>query len=139
MKYRHILTAIDGSDDSKLILKKSKEITELNNSKSSLVTVLEPMMPQFANFVYVPKDYYNTEEIYKSFVKRGSEYGIEASECHLLRGYPANEINNLIKKIGCDLLVIGSHCNKGLKRLTLGSTASSVLHGLKIDAHIIKV
>lgn len=139
MKYGHILTAIDGSNDSKIILKKSCELAKIYGSKTTLVTVLEPMIPQFANIVYAPDSYYDATEVFESFVKKGEEYGYKESQCHLLRGYPANQINTLINEIDCDLLVIGSHCNKGLKRLALGSVASAVLHGLKIDAHIIKV
>jgi len=46
---------------------------------------------------------------------------------HVAVGYAADEIIAYAKKIDADMIIIGTHGNKGLERILLGSTANQVV------------
>ena len=53
-------------------------------------------------------------------------------------GLPADEIKSEAEALNADLIVVGSHGRKGLG-LLLGSTATGVLHGAKIDVLTVRI
>jgi len=138
MTYNHILLAIDRSEDSGKILDRGNELSVINSSKKSLVTVIEALPLEYAD-LYIAAERHREKDTKDILIKRGSLVGINPEDCHLLKGHPADEIRHLCDELDIDLLVMGSHCRRGLKRIALGSTANSVLHGLKNDVHIVKV
>lgn len=44
-----------------------------------------------------------------------------------LTGDPAAEIGRFAREVGCDLVVVGTHARKGLRRATLGSVAEAIV------------
>ncbi len=48
-------------------------------------------------------------------------------ERHLAEGIPAEEIVNVAKEQGCDLIVMGTHGRSGLLRAVIGSVAEHVI------------
>ena len=50
----------------------------------------------------------------------------------------ADAVAEVAKKLGADLIVLGTHGQSGVQ-LLLGSTASSVLHGIECDLLAVKV
>lgn len=65
-------------------------------------------------------------------------YGIDADHRFALLGRAADTIHELAEQQGCDLIVIGSHGQQGLRRL-LGSTANAVLHGAPVDVATVRM
>ncbi|MDA9405030.1 universal stress protein [Bradyrhizobium sp. CCBAU 45389] len=53
--------------------------------------------------------------------------GISAELLHVPNAHPATAIIETAKSGGCDLIVMGSHGRRGLKKLFLGSQTSEVL------------
>jgi nucleotide-binding universal stress UspA family protein len=53
--------------------------------------------------------------------------GISAELLHVSSAYPASAIIETAKSRGCDLIVMGSHGRRGLRKLWLGSQTSEVL------------
>ena len=71
-------------------------------------------------------------------IKIAAKYQLAESQIHVPIGSPANEIHDFAQKIKADLIILGTHGQKGLK-LLLGSTANAVLHGVKQDVLAVKV
>ncbi|MCY1401873.1 Universal stress protein family protein [compost metagenome] len=63
---------------------------------------------------------------------------LSGANAHLTYGQPRQEIHNLAKEDGCDLIVVGSHGRHGLA-LLLGSTANDVLHGAPCDVLAVRL
>ncbi|MBC3764451.1 universal stress protein [Neptunicella marina] len=63
---------------------------------------------------------------------------IPLTQVYTSEGEAADEIHLRAKEDQSDLIVIGTHGQKGLK-LLLGSTANAVLHGVKCDVLAVKV
>src|SRR6516162_10369581 len=53
--------------------------------------------------------------------------GISAELLHATDAHPATAIIETAKSRGCDLIVMGSHGHRGLRKLFLGSQTSEVL------------
>jgi universal stress protein A len=68
----------------------------------------------------------------------GESHSIPADHLHILHGSPAHEIHRFAENHDIDLIVIGTHGQKGLQ-LLLGSTANSVLHGAGCDVLSVRV
>jgi len=65
-------------------------------------------------------------------------YDIDATHCHVRYGRVAHEVHELLRDVGYDTLMIGSHGWSGWRRL-LGSRAASILHGVPVDTWVFKV
>jgi len=55
------------------------------------------------------------------------QIGISAELLHVPNAHPATAIIETAKSRGCDLIVMGSHGHRGLRKLLLGSQTSEVL------------
>jgi nucleotide-binding universal stress UspA family protein len=56
----------------------------------------------------------------------------------IIFGSPSLEIDEMAKKKGFDIIVIGSRGESGLKEIFLGSVANAVVHKSKIPVLVIK-
>lgn len=61
--------------------------------------------------------------------------GVDGSQCHLLRGPPAEAIPEFVNTHGIDLLVMGTIARSGLEGLLMGNTADRVLE--QVDCSIL--
>ena len=68
----------------------------------------------------------------------GEEYGVPESHRHFLSGTPAREVRRFAEENKTDLIVLGTHGQKGVQ-LLLGATANSVLHGSSCDVLAVRV
>ena len=68
----------------------------------------------------------------------GEANGIPSSNRHFLNGTPAREIHRFAEENGVELIVLGTHGQKGVQ-LLLGATANSVLHGSSCDVLAVRV
>jgi universal stress protein A len=66
------------------------------------------------------------------------KYALPASSAHVRHGPPALEIQDLIRHLECDLLVIGTHGKHGVQ-LLLGSVANAVIHGVTCDVLAVRI
>jgi universal stress protein A len=66
------------------------------------------------------------------------QLGLFEEQVILAKGSPSDEIHDAVKDKDIDLILIGTHGQKGL-RLLLGSTANSVLHGVRCDVLTVRL
>lgn len=143
--YSNILVAVDLSDESATIVGKARQAAG-EDSELHLVFVQEPMDSVYLGAVPYGPVFVGMEEIENKLKAElearmkslGSEFGIPESHQHLLSGNPAPEIRRFADENEIDLVVLGTHGQKGVQ-LLLGSTANSVLHGVCCDVLAVRI
>lgn len=143
--YQNILVAVDLSNESETVMKRAQFIAG-PNADIHVVYVQEPMdnvyvgiVPQSAAFSGLGDlEAQLGEELKEKLRTLGETFSVPADHLHILHGSPAHEIHRFAKDTDIDLIVIGTHGQKGLQ-LLLGSTANSVLHGATCDVLSVRV
>jgi universal stress protein A len=143
--YQKILVAVDLSSESEVVVQKAQLIAE-PNAEIHLVYVQEPMdnvyvgiVPQSAAFSGLGDlEAQLGEELKQKLTTLGENLGIPSGHLHILNGSPAHEIHRFANENDVQLIVIGTHGQKGLQ-LLLGSTANAVLHGAGCDVLSVRI
>ena len=143
--YQKILVAVDLSSESEVVLQKAQTIAG-PNADINLVYVQEPMdnvyvgiVPQSAAFSGLGDlEAQLAEELKQKLTALGENFGVSADHLHILNGSPAHEIHRFARENDIQLVVIGTHGQKGLQ-LLLGSTANAVLHGAGCDVLSVRI
>ncbi len=143
--YKKIIVAIDLSSESTAIMKRALDVSA-PDSEIHLVYVQEPMDSVYMGVVpygpvFVGMD--EVEENLRSELREkldgiGEKFSIPEDARHFLNGTPAREIRRFAEERGMDLIVLGTHGQKGVQ-LLLGATANSVLHGSSCDVLAVRV
>lgn len=143
--YRKIVVAVDLSNESRVIIKRAVDVAG-DNSQVHLVYVQEPMDSVYMGVVPYGPVFVGMDEVEENLKKElngklntlGEEFGIPEQNRHFLNGVPAREIHRFTEERGVDLVVLGTHGQKGVQ-LLLGSTANSVLHGSACDVLAVRI
>jgi universal stress protein A len=145
MAYKHVLVAIDLSEESTQVLDQARETADLHGARLSMVSVVKPLTQVYGGLDMAPISSGAVsfeEEAVKQARAQLSDlarrYKIRPEDAHVLLGAPPHEIRAVAEKVGADLIVIGTHGRHGLG-LLLGSTASAVLHGVQRDVLAVRV
>jgi nucleotide-binding universal stress UspA family protein len=138
--YANILLSTDGSDVARKGVKHGTALAKALNAKVTVITVTEPMMVDFGGghaSGWIPSqqqvDSFDTAskqhagKVLDEARAMAEQIGISAELLHVPNAHPATAIIETAKSRGCDLIVMGSHGRRGLKKLLLGSQASEVL------------
>jgi len=143
--YQKILVAVDLSSESDLVLRKAQMLAG-QDVDMHVVYVQEPMdnvyvgiVPQSAAFSGLGDlEAQLGEELKEKLTSLGERFNLPTDHLHILHGSPAHEIHRFAEDNGSQLIVIGTHGQKGLQ-LLLGSTANSVLHGACCDVLSVRI
>jgi universal stress protein A len=143
--YQKILVAVDLSSESEMVLKQALLIAA-PDAEIQLVYVQEPMdnvyvgiVPQSAAFSGLGDlEAQLSEELKQKLVVLGEKFSLPSDNLHILNGSPAHEIHRFARENDTQLIVIGTHGQKGLQ-LLLGSTANAVLHGAVCDVLSVRI
>lgn len=141
--YKHVMVAIDGSDESARIVERAVALA--SGAKLSVIQVFETLV---GNYTYELNmgDFEKAQHEFEAEVAKSTREmlkakfsSIHAEDVHFTRGKAAYEIKRLAESSKVDLLVIGSHGQGAVKAAVLGSTANAVLHGIHCDVFTIRV
>lgn len=143
--YEKILAAVDLSEESSTIVRKARQVAG-EGSELHLVYVQEPMDSVYLGVVPYGPVFVGLEEVEEKLKaeleermsRLGTEFDIAEPNRHLLDGNPAPEIRRFAEENEVDLVVLGTHGQKGVQ-LLLGSTANSVLHGVGCDVLAVRI
>ena len=138
--YAHILLSTDGSDVARHGLKHGIALAKGLNAKVTIISVTEPLPIDYGGGHtggWIPSqqeidafDAASKERAGKVLDEAramADQIGISAKLLHVPNAHPATAIIQAAKSGGCDLIVMGSHGRRGLKKLFLGSQTSEVL------------
>jgi len=143
--YEKVLVAVDLSSESEVVLRKAMQISD-PDAELNLVYVQEPMdnvyvgiVPQSAAFSGLGDlEAQLGEELKEKLEALGKKFDLPEDKLHILHGSPAHEIRRFAETYAAELIVIGTHGQKGLQ-LLLGSTANAVLHGAVCDVLSVRI
>jgi universal stress protein A len=145
MAYRHILAAIDLSEQSAQVLEKARAEADQHGSRLSILSVVKPLTQVYGGIDIAPLagsavsfEEQAVEQAKLKLADLAARHGVAAADAHVLLGAPAHDIREFARTCGADLIVIGTHGRHGLGRL-LGSTANGVLHGVDSDVLVVRV
>lgn len=145
MPYKHVLVAVDLSEESSQVLDKARDAAQNNGAKMSLLTIVKPLTQVYGGLDMAPISSgavsFEEEALKQAEAQLkdlGTKYGVAAENIHVVLGAPAHEIRECGKEYGADLIVMGTHGRHGLG-LLLGSTANGVLHGVDCDVLAVRV
>ena len=138
--YANILLSTDGSDVARKGVKHGIALAKALNAKVTVITVTEPL-PIYLGTGFDSGWIPSKEEIdsfdaaRKKFAGKvldearamAEQTGISVELLHVPNAHPATTIIETAKSKGCDLIVMGSHGRRGLRKLFLGSQTSQVL------------
>lgn len=140
--YKHILVAIDFAESAEQVMKRALELRRIFNSRISLIHVVEPVMVDFANDVFMPGDLETDRKLVEVATQRlemfGVHYQLEKGDGFIRQGNVRQEVLRFASEEGADLVVVGSHGKSGVQ-LLLGSTANALLHGAGCDVLAVRI
>lgn len=136
--YKHIMVAVDGSDNSLRAVSEAAELVKLiDNAKVDVLSVIA--IDVYSDMVYDPIEAHGEaqRELLEPALKIFREAGVEP-EIVLLHGRPADEIIRCVEEGGADLLVIGSRGLNALQEFAIGSVSHKVIKHAKCPTLVVK-
>lgn len=133
--YKKILVPVDGSDASRRGLAEAVKLARGMNASIRLVHVVNEMVMDtaYAPTLYNEQFIASLREIGRNTLKE-AEAQVTAQglkpECELVEtigGRAADAIVEQVKQSSADLIVMGTHGRRGVRRLVMGSDAELVL------------
>ena len=144
--YRKILVPVDGSATSVRGLREAARLAKSQNATVVLMHVVDEFMA-YSN----PEAAYFAADVAKAMLADGRRVlakakaqaqalGVKAKAVLLERvgGPAANAIVREAKREGCDLIVIGTHGRRGVRRLVLGSDAELVVRNSPVPVLLVR-
>ncbi|NOZ54028.1 MAG: universal stress protein [Gammaproteobacteria bacterium] len=142
--YKNILIAVDLSASAEDVIKKAKNIADINNTKLTLIHAIDyiPYIGFGEGALITPTYTIPNEELIKNAKNTIDRLLNKMQLTHLdiiiEFGAATNEIVSYANEHNVDLIVVGSHGRHGVK-LLLGATANGVLHHAPCDVLAIRI
>ena len=134
--YKNMLIATDGSEVGQKALDQGFDLAKTLGAKVTVVKVTEMwsaldiassqdtvgMVERFESYQSAV-----AKEVLDKASAQAKEMGIACDAVHVKDSIPAEGILRTAQERSCDVIVMGSHGRRGIKRLLLGSQATDVL------------
>lgn len=136
--YKHILVAVDGSENSQRAVKQVAELASLvDGAEVEAVSVIA--IDVYSDMVYDPIEAHGDtqRELIEPALKALKESGVEP-KITLLHGRPADELIRYAESSEADLLVIGSRGLNALQEFAIGSVSHKVIKHAKCPVLVVK-
>jgi nucleotide-binding universal stress UspA family protein len=144
--YKKILVPVDGSPTSTRGLREAIRIAKDQKASLALVHVLDEyyalavpeVVPNVADVIDALK--VGARRILARAEAQARTAGVKAVSImpEILGGRAADEIVKQAKKLGTDLIVLGTHGRRGVKRLALGSDAEQVVRRAAVPVLLVR-
>lgn len=143
--YGKVVVAVDLSEESGAIIERARQVSA-EGAEVHLVYVQEPMEAVYMGVVPYGPVFVGMDQVEDRLQKElkdklsdlATTHGIPADNAHFLCGAPSREIHRFAEDNATDLIVLGTHGQKGVQ-LLLGSTANAVLHGASCDVLAVRM
>ena len=146
MSYQHILVPVDGSETSFSAIRHAADLAKSYDSQVTALLVL--INDPFVNVEFIDAKHQlesylaqakrHADDVLEQVKQKFAEYGIEP-ELKIIEGQVvAHEVTQTAQELNADLIVIGSHGRKGIKKLFLGSVAQSILTEAKMPVLVVR-
>lgn len=145
MAFRHVLAAIDLSEEAGEVLERARRIADEHQATLSVCTAVKPLTHVYGGLdmmAYTQASVSFEEEAMNQARAQvenlAGSFKIALDHVHVSLGAPATQVVETARSIGADLIVMGSHGKHGLG-LLLGSTANGVLHQADCDVLTVRI
>lgn len=130
--WKRILCPVDFSETSRRGMHEALEIAKRHGAQVYLLHVLEEPWPAMHGDPLAPPEFLQRigEKARADLIAWGKEAELIApgkSTTEMIGGHPGSEIARVAREGGFDLVVMGTHGRRGLRRLLLGSTAEELV------------
>lgn len=145
--YRHILVPLDGSDTAEHGLREAIALAADQHARLRLLNVVDTLTLGMVEMSAVA----NVPEIIDQLRRQGDRLLVLAQSRAAEAGVASDAVRREVKgagvadiiveeatRHGCDLIVMGTHGRRGLKRLTLGSDAELVLRASPVPVLLMR-
>ena len=149
--FKRILVAIDGTSASRRALQTALELAADQHAELAIVHVLEEIGPvafgpaggayASAEFVEAMTEMVrkNGERVLAAAANEAETHGIVARTVMMPAGWSVSEnILRQAKKQHADLVVLGTHGRRGLRRVVMGSDAEAVLRECRVPVLVVR-
>lgn len=146
MSYKNILVPVDDSPISYAAIEHAEKIAKAYNSHVTVLSVLsvDPMVgvdfykfaPSITEYVLAAEK--NAQSRLDDIKQTLSNHGVSVSTRIARDLSTAEEILKTADEINADLIIMGSHGRKGIKKLVLGSVAQQVLSISPLPIMVVK-
>jgi universal stress protein A len=144
-KYRRILAAVDLSDESSQVLDIAAIVSRSETAELDALHVIKPFRHAYAGInpamlsdIGLQFEHEADRHARTRLGELAVAHGLADSRTHVRHGAPHLEIQDLIRELDCDMLVIGTHGKHGMQ-LLLGSVANAVIHGVTCDVLAVRI
>lgn len=138
LQYKNVLLATDFEPGSEQVADVAKRFCDDVDAQLHVLSVLPE--PAILPSMYEPAiDVEYQAVIEKKMETLISTLSLDATKTCLLSGTPKHVILAHAKKMGADLIVLGTHGKPLIASAILGSTAHAVLHGAEVDVFLSKI
>jgi nucleotide-binding universal stress UspA family protein len=144
-RYESLLLALDASEASAVAVSAAKSLRLLEDARLSVVTAFEPIYKGMFAWVGVQEstitEYSETwaratkEEIGKLLLQAGLRDA--ATQVLTEEGPPFLVVRRVAARLEPDLLVVGTHGRRGMKRALLGSVAEHLINQVQCDVLVV--
>ena len=144
--YKRILVPVDGSATSMRGLREALRIARAEGSRVWLLHVLDeffalsdPESARYADLI-IASFRRGGERVLAKAAAVARSKGVKAQTLmpEVVGGSAAAEIVRQAKKVGADLIVLGTHGRRGMKRLALGSDAENVVRNSRVPVLLVR-
>jgi nucleotide-binding universal stress UspA family protein len=128
---KRIVIAYDGSDGSREALEQGVELARTAGAVATLVYVRHAPLPMVGDPFYeraLSRELRRGRDVLDEARAYAADAGV-AAESELLEGRPAEQILELARLRGADLVVVGSRGRSAVAEAVLGSVSQAVVHG----------
>jgi nucleotide-binding universal stress UspA family protein len=136
MSFRSILCPVDLSATSRAAARTAAVMASRFTAKLSVVFVDDPLLSQAAARFDEDEIGRRTEAELTTFVQKAIGPRTPCTY-EMVNGDPAEEILTAARRLGADLIVMGTQGHRGPKRLFFGSTADAVLRRSTIPVLVV--
>lgn len=147
--YKHILVAIDDSNTSRKALEEAIALAGLHGATLEIAHAIDEALVQAFNTHGVAL--VNARQLEQALLDNGNTLlanaveqaraaGVDARPTLLATqdSHSADQIADLVENSSADLLVVGSHGRRGVRRWLLGSVAENLLRKVGISVLIVR-
>jgi len=145
MVYRHVLAAVDVSEEAGEVLERARSLADEHKAQLSVCTVVRPLTHVYGGLDMMAYTQASVNFEQEALVQaraqletQAGRFGIAADDVHVSIGAPVSQVVETAQTLGADLIVLGSHGKHGLG-LLLGSTANGVLHQAQCDVLTVRI
>lgn len=139
-RFQSLLVPFDGSEFSRRALERASDLAKSNKAQLTILYVI----PRYEEMIEFIKSEHIQEKLFseaRKIVAEGEklagDHGLSIGSV-IEEGHPEGTINNTAKKLGVDLIVMGTYGWKGVNKAIMGSTTERVIMNAAVPVLVVR-